>query len=353
MIDKITLIDGRELECYPPALPRETVLTDDIALDTTSRYLQVGKKARFNTGKELAERRKQDEIFDRLFYEHAHLFLANADKILSDSRLFLAPVHVVNGLAYTGTSGLQAPTLGIYIEWWLHHKDASIDSKGRPIWFISGSPLSGCHACSSVDRKGKMHRAQLNGGFSSVWRSFMKINRRYTEAKGKYFAYELTEVMEILEGQTDEQRLFRLHIRLAKGRYDTCISRLRKSLEMARQQSDGYRAKIQQLIFDRHREAAEAYYRKCVALRAIAEESREEFRQRRIEARRALRSGSIDNKTYQTSLAPLRKKTEETEFQAHIYERDGLSTLFGEDCHYFTFDIIETLLRQNQPEDNR
>ena len=105
MNDKITLIDGSKLDCYPIALPSEETVSGEFSLDTTGEYLQVGKKPHFVTDKELAERRKQEEIDAKLFYEHIHLFLANADKILSDSRLFLSPVNVVNGLAYTGTSG--------------------------------------------------------------------------------------------------------------------------------------------------------------------------------------------------------------------------------------------------------
>ena len=133
MKNKITLIDGSELECYPIALQPEVAETDSLALDTTGLYLQIGKKPHFVTNKEIEARRKQEAVDAKLFYEHAHLFLANADKILTDSRLFLAPVHIVNGLAYTGTSGFRKPTLGVYIEWWIYHKDASIDAKGRPI----------------------------------------------------------------------------------------------------------------------------------------------------------------------------------------------------------------------------
>ena len=199
MNDKITLIDGSLLECYPIVPEPEVTESDDFSLDTTGQYLQVGRKPHLATDKELEERRRQERIDAKLFYGHAYLFLDNAEKILSDSRMFFAPVYVVNGLAYTGTSGFRHPTLGIYIEWWLHHKEASIDAKGRPIWFISGSPLSGNNACSAVDCNGKTHRAELNGQFLSVWRSFVEVNTRYTEAKGRYVAYGLQEVIDILE----------------------------------------------------------------------------------------------------------------------------------------------------------
>ena len=105
MNDKITLIDGSLLECYPIVPEPEVTESDDFSLDTTGQYLQVGRKPHLATDKELEERRRQERIDAKLFYGHAYLFLDNAERILSDSRLFFAPVHVVNGLAYTGTSG--------------------------------------------------------------------------------------------------------------------------------------------------------------------------------------------------------------------------------------------------------
>ena len=347
MNDKITLIDGSKLDCYPIALPSEETVSGEFSLDTTGEYLQVGKKPHFVTDKELAERRKQEEIDAKLFYEHIHLFLANADKILSDSRLFLSPVNVVNGLAYTGTSGFRRPTLGVYIEWWLYHKDASIDANGRPIWFISGSPLSGSHACSTVDRKGKTHRAQLNSSFSAVWSSFTKVNNRYNAFKGRYMAYNLQEVIDILEGTTAPNQFFKLHLRLEKVRYDKYIADLKNALNQSKELSLEYKAKIQNLIFQQHCEEASEYYRKCVNLQTIARLAREYFYEQRIELRKKLRSGNLDNVTYQKTLTPLRKKAMEAENQCYEYEREGLDKVFGDDAFYFNFDTIERLLTDN------
>lgn len=347
MNNKITLIDGSELECYPIALQPEVAETDKLALDTTGQYLQIGKKPHFVTNKEIEERRKQEVMDAKTFYEHAHLFLANADKILSDSRLFLSPVNIVNGLAYTGTSGFRKPTLGVYIEWWLHYKNASIDAKGRPIWFISGSPLSGSNACSAVDRKGKTHRAQLNGRFSAVWRSFMEVNTRYTEVKGRYMTYDLREVIDILKGNADSQQFFKLHLRLEKVRYDNYIANLKNSLKQARELSDEYKDKIQSLLFQQHREESTEYYRKCVNLQTIARLAREYFYEQRIELRKKLRSGNLDNVTYQKTLTPLRKKAMEAENQCYEYEREGLNKVFGDDDLYFNFNAIERLLTDN------
>lgn len=346
MNDKITLIDGRQLDCYPIAFPSDEIVSSEFSLDTTGQYLQIGTKPHFTTDKELAERRKQEEIDEKLFYEHAHIFLANTDKILSDSRLFLTPVNVVNGLAYTGTSGFRKPTLGVYIEWWLYHKDASIDAKGHPIWFISGSPLSGGNACSAVDRKGKTHRAQLNSSFSAVWSSFVEVNNRYNEFKGRYMAYELREVIDILEGTNDSQQYFKLHLSLEKVRYDNYISNLKRALKQAKELSAEYKVKIQHLIFQQYREEATEYYNKCINLQTVARLAREYFYEQRIELRKALRGGNIDNITYQRTLTPLRKKAKEAEKQCCEYERESLNKVFGDDASYFDFNVIEKLISE-------
>lgn len=346
MNDKIKLIDGSQLDCYPIAFPSDEIVSSEFSLDTTGQYLQIGKKPHFTTDKEISERRKQEEIDAKLFYEHIHLFLANADKILSDSRLFLSPVNVVNGLAYTGTSGFRRPTLGVYIEWWLYHKDASIDAKGNPIWFISGSPLSGRNACSTVDRKGKTHRAQLNGSFLAVWGSLAEVNNRYNEFKGRYMAYDLKEVIDILKGTTDAQQLFKLHLRLEKVRYDKHIANLKKALKQSKELSLEYKDKIQSLLFQQHREESTEYYRKCVNLQTVARLTREYFYEQRIELRKALRGGNIDNITYQRTLTPLRKKAKEAECQCREYERESLNKVFGDDASYFDFNVIEKLISE-------
>ena len=346
MNDKITLIDGSQLDCYPIAFPSDEIVSSEFSLDTTGQYLQIGTKPHFTTDKELSERRKQEEIDEKLFYEHAHIFLANTDKILSDSRLFLTPVNVVNGLAYTGTSGFRKPTLGVYIEWWLYHKDASIDAKGHPIWFISGSPLSGSNACSAVDRKGKTHRVQLNSSFSAVWSSFVEVNNRYNEFKGRYMAYDLQEVIDILEGTTDPNQFFKLHLSLEKVRYDNYISNLKRALKQAKELSAEYKVKIQHLIFQQYREEATEYYNKCINLQTVARLAREYFYEQRIELRKALRGGNIDNITYQRTLTPLRKKAKEAEKQCCEYEREGLNKVFGDDASYFDFNVIENLISE-------
>ena len=85
--NKIVLLSGRSLDCYP--LPPSEGVGAEVM------------------GKEECE----------LFVRNAFYLCAHRERIMSDSRMFLCPVAVRNGLAYTGTAGFTRPTLGVYLEW--------------------------------------------------------------------------------------------------------------------------------------------------------------------------------------------------------------------------------------------
>ena len=194
----LELTDGICIEAYPKAEQPVTIDTDHIAPGTTGVYLQMGNK---RLRKERPISKKNQTEID-LFLEYAHRLIEASDTILADSRMFLAPLPIRNGLAYTGTSGFQNPTLGIYIEWWRNNKCAWIEDKkgiSHPIYYIAGSPLSGRNACAYVDSNGEGQSISVPH-FSIVWRTFAQTNTHYTEAKQCYEAYTLAEVIEILFG---------------------------------------------------------------------------------------------------------------------------------------------------------
>ena len=196
----IELIDGTRIEAFPKAERPETIKEDKLALDTTGEYLQIGHRKR--KPKRTTERDTIAQQRGELLCRNLHRLIAESDKILADSRMFLAPVPIQNGLAYFGTSGFHNPTLGVYIEWWKHHKCAWVEDEFgelQPLAYIAGSPLSGANKCAYVDANGGSCGVSVYM-FSSVWHSFMAVNTRYTEAKQRYEAYTLEEVVEKLFG---------------------------------------------------------------------------------------------------------------------------------------------------------
>lgn len=192
------LTGGICIEAFPKVEQREKIKIDNLAFDTTGEYLQVdGKQKRH---KKIAT--CTDEAQLKLFLQNAHRLIAESDKIMADSRMFLAPLPIRNGLAYTGTSGMCNPTLGVYIEWWRNYECAWTKDKcgeRHPIYYIAGSPLSGSNKCAYIGPEGDSCSVSVYS-FSNVWRSFMSVNTHYTEAKQLYEAYSLEEVIEILFG---------------------------------------------------------------------------------------------------------------------------------------------------------
>ena len=194
----IELTDGTRIEAFPKAEQPETIKEDKLALDTTGEYLQICRRKR-----KPKRSTKRDTIAQQpgeLLCRNLHRLIAESDKILADSKMFLAPVPIQNGLAYFGTSGFQNPTLGVYIEWWKHPKCAwVIDEFGekQPLIYIAGSPLSGANKCAYVGAEGESYGVSATN-FAPVWQSFMNVNTRYTEAKQRYDAYTIEEVIERL-----------------------------------------------------------------------------------------------------------------------------------------------------------
>ncbi|MBQ9138361.1 MAG: hypothetical protein IJX65_06990 [Alistipes sp.] len=190
------LTDGICIEAFPRAEQSEEIETDNLALDTTGEFLQMGGGLKRH--KKIATCTNEEQL--KLFLQNARRLIGESDRIMSDSRMFLASLPIRNGLAYIGTSGFNNPTLGVYIEWWRNNECAWTKDKFgelQPIYYIAGSPLSGRNACAYIGPEGDSRSVQVLN-FSQVWHSFVQINTHYTEAKQLYEAYSLEEVIEIL-----------------------------------------------------------------------------------------------------------------------------------------------------------
>ena len=169
-------MNGAVIECYPKETPQTDFADDKMKLDTTGVYLNVGNKSCKPQPKPTEETERQK----KLFTDHAFFLLAHRERIMRDSRMFLAPVAVQNGLAYMGTSGFNAPTVGIYLEWWAACANAMrIDKDGNRslVFHLAGSPLSGANYCSEVYEDGRIEQIHLSS-FSSCWKPFTAINTR-------------------------------------------------------------------------------------------------------------------------------------------------------------------------------
>ena len=331
---KIQLLNGNVLECYPLEQAGEKV-DNKVKLDTTGTYFAIGKRR-------LAPTPKTDEENAEgwtLFCKNAFRFLQYRNRIMSNSRMFLCPVPIQSGIAYTGTSGFHRPTLGVYLEWWLNCESALIcDENGmkKLVYRIAGSPLSGSNSCGVVDENGKTESANIQP-FSTLWSSFMRINSRYDEAKSLYQAYTLKEVVDILEGESlsliDDMELENIYLRSA-------LYWKAKDLPIKIRNLEDTIDRLKFRLFNAYRDDLKAIMAIYEEKKAKKEKREKEIDEDCKELHRQLKSGEIDNKQYQKRLTPLKKEKENNNYLLREYRRSALEPLFP-DLGYDISDVEE------------
>lgn len=217
---KIVLLNGAVLDCALKPDAPEDVPADELKLDTTGKYLALKAaptKAPL-TEAEIKDKKTFDDA-EAFFLKHAVAFYQHRAEIMADSRMFLSPVPIRNGIFYTGRSGFMNPTLGIWLEWLelmdqeakerekehkerhTHSLDNAVvrdeDGSIRLVYHFHGSPMSGSNGCNTVDEQGNTQKGALFT-FINYWPPFIKINNRYDEAKARYIADDLQTVAERL-----------------------------------------------------------------------------------------------------------------------------------------------------------
>ena len=171
---------------------------------------KVEKVAHTNKKSENRAHMKRIESATKIFMR-TPFFLENSERILSDSRMFLAPVPLRSNLAYFGHAPFESPTLGIYIEFCKNSEYSVFNYKyniQRVVGSMAGSTLSGNNFTVCGDKFGRIKEMHITK-FSSTARDFMFINKRYKEVKEKYDAYTLSEVIEISVPKTEYRKFCR------------------------------------------------------------------------------------------------------------------------------------------------
>ncbi len=199
--DELKLMDGRTIIGYPK---------DKVEQRNWEFYQLIDADNHINAGGKTSaiikeERQKTQERLQKLFLDNAFKLLEYHERILGDSCMFLTPILIESRLAYMGGRGFANPTLGVYLEWWLNCPYSSIEDKDGHKWLIykmAGSPLTGRNKCGLVDRNGNIKQMDLQT-FRPAWESFVAINRRYKEAKEKYYGFSLLQTMALL-GKEDK-----------------------------------------------------------------------------------------------------------------------------------------------------
>ena len=335
--NRIVLINGSELVCYPKVVQPENCSEDNLSLDKSGEYLTVGSKP---MAKKVAP--NKDELKD-FFYKNAFFFFRNAHRILNDSRMFLAPVPVQSGLAYTGTSGFHFPTLGIYIEWWLNC-DAKVtkDRNGRDALTcrIAGSPLSGSNHCTCVYPDGKIGDISYSP-FINVWSTFMTINNRYTKAKQMYEAYTLHEVVDLLQaaGQSRESEL-ETQLDIAEGN-SNILKRLYSDLK---EQYNKLQNDYNELGILHYKEELDVFRVEYRTRKHNVELEIKSLATSKAELKSQMKQGNINNVEYQQAITPLTKRKNELEQDLTTFKSEKIVHLVKKG--HITYSQIDKYINQ-------
>lgn len=147
---------------------------------------------------------KQTSEFEetKVFLNNAFFFLAHRDRIMSDSRMFLASVPVQNGPIYFGKL-----CLGAYLEWWLSYNTVrriSEDGRLSLVFRLAGSPFSGRNSCQEVYEDGSHKVIHISNFMMAVGR-LKGITEHYSKHNNNE-RYRLEEVVEILKEEDNENR---------------------------------------------------------------------------------------------------------------------------------------------------
>ena len=332
--NSITLMNGAVLECIPKESLQGDFIADKMKLDATGTYLSLGNKS-------CKPQTRTSEKFERqkkLFTDNAFYLLAHQERIMRDSRMFLAPVAVQNGLAYTGTSGFNAPTLGIYLEWWNECSMAlRVDKENRRslVFHLAGSPLSGANHCAEVYEDGRTESVQVSS-FISHWRPFTAINTRYDEAKHIYQAYTLEQVLDILHAEDGEDWDYSSEI---KERFmQSEINELKKKVERLTKESEKWYSMYADTFMKyKDAEISEAFSEfQTFRENTEAEINSIKIRKRALKAE--LKSGRMDNITYQRTLTPQNNQIKDLEYRISTQKYELINKHLSEGISYSTVE---------------
>ena len=337
--NSITLMNGVVLECFPKESHQGDFIPDKMKLDATGTYLSIGNKPCKPQPRTTVEMERQKKLFtDNAFY-----LLAHQERIMRDSRMFLAPVAVQNGLAYTGTSGFLAPTLGIYLEWW---NECSIalrtdkDGNRSLVYSLAGSPMTGGNSCAEVYEDGRTESVQVSS-FISHWRPFTAINTRYDEAKHIYQAYTLEQVLDILHAEDGEDWDYSSEI---KERFmQSEINELKKKVERLTKESEKWYSMYADTFMKyKDAEISEAFSEfQTFRENTEAEINSIKIRKRALKAE--LKSGRMDNITYQRTLTPLNNQIRDLEYRISTQKYELINKYLSEGISY---DTIESYMNK-------
>ena len=195
--------------------------------------------------------------------------------------------------------------------------------------------------CAAVDEDGKKESVVLSS-FKNYWPRFIDINNRYTEAKYKYQAYELKQVLDILEqedcGNTDYKQI--IDIEFMKH----TIMSLNRQVDSLTKERDGWHTKYIEVQMKYNDTKIRELYAEYVELESKINAEIDGLREQKKTLKADLKSGRINNVTYQRHLTPIKQHIRDLEYHLSNFRCSSVEGLFPDGDIDFT--MIEQYMRK-------
>lgn len=306
----ILLLNGTSLTCYP------------------KENLKPQSKYKFYNEKEEAAKKVIYDAQIKLFTDNAAILLQHKERVFRDSRMFLCPIPVRNGLAYSGT--FPEATLGVYLEWWSTSYASVRQNHMNPsnlqlVYNISGSPLSGSNRCGLVNATGEREFASI-GCFHKAFSTFCGVNSRYKDSKEKYQSYSIDEVLRIFKEEglmtfdLAKWTIFSQDAKIQLLRYEIDSLNERNALLWVQNMDFKLLPKkkeLEKLVLEYHQ-----LDEKCKTRIA-------ELQQFRLRLRRQMHDKEITSNQYQRLWHPYHKELDELQYEAGSFARRGIYEILG------------------------
>lgn len=278
-----------------------------------------------------------------LLASNAWLIIANASLIFSDSRLFLSPIDMHCGLAYSGA--FKPVSLGGLLEWWLHHPQ-SRDADGNPVIRLSGSPLSGCNKCTSATPDGKSKKVVLRGYFNLAFRTFLNVCGRYKHLIGQCEAYPLDKVIAILKGEGVTEEL--VELRTVNEQLRAKLDNLRHIHENLKEYMKKSTEEYLRAILAPHIEECKALYRTYKDIEEHFYAELPEMRRPKQEAKQRLKNGEITQEEYRKIRDAVHKTIREDYKILSDWWLRHFTALYHDNARFFTPKTINQYLNEEK-----
>ena len=316
----IRLMDGTILTCCPKPeevlQQPEEIVANELPLETTGRHFGMGRRV---VGHKTPEE-EADEELRQLFINNAFYLLAHRERILQDSRMFLTPIGVQNGSPYTKSLGLDAPTIGVYLEWWSSCLGSMVLSKsGRMslIYELTGSPHSKVTSGRQLYEDGETEPIHLYS-FVHYWEPLIEINKRYNEAKKIYEAYTLQELLDILHEEDGGEKDFTSNVRERFLRHH--IAELKAYIEHLYEEFSIRKERWTYAELRLHDDEVLQIYADYKALEQRVTSEIEELRRQKQSLKRQLRSDQLTPRSYEEALKSVKAQTCQLKGQLSSFE---------------------------------